>query len=113
LNTLIPEAPQTELQTVGWAQVLTRTLKEFVGIVDRVINSLSPVAIGHAMPSVGLTIPTGWVQADGSLLDKASYPVLYGTIGDTYATGGESSTQFRLPNLTPVITGVPWILKAL
>ena len=64
---------------------------------------------------VGLEVPTGsimpcvdfnfsnlgdaWLLCNGSQVSTTTYPDLYTVIGSTYNTGGESSDNFRLPNL--------------
>ena len=41
---------------------------------------------------------TGWLKANGAVLLRAAYPKLFAKIGTAYNTGGELSTQFRLPD---------------
>lgn len=41
--------------------------------------------------------PNGWMSCNGSVLNRASYPDLFGAIGTRYNTGGETGTQFRIP----------------
>ena len=43
--------------------------------------------------------PVNWLLCDGAVVDRADWPSLFANIGTTYNTGGELSTQFRLPNL--------------
>lgn len=43
--------------------------------------------------------PTGWLQADGSVVSRTTYAALFAAIGTTYNTGGEAGTDFRLPDL--------------
>lgn len=40
----------------------------------------------------------GWLKCVGSVLIRAAYPKLFSVIGTTYNTGGELSTEFRLPD---------------
>lgn len=40
----------------------------------------------------------GWLKSVGSVLLISAYPKLYEKIGKTYNTGGELSTEFRLPD---------------
>jgi len=54
---------------------------------------------GMVMAYAGPTTPPGWLLCDGSLLNIVDYPALYAAIGTSYNIGGESATQFRLPNL--------------
>lgn len=41
---------------------------------------------------------SGWLKCNGSVLLRASYPVLFGVIGVSWNSGGETSSQFRLPD---------------
>jgi microcystin-dependent protein len=45
----------------------------------------------------GNTIPTGWLECDGSPKLKSEYLQLFGVLGNTYSTS--SGTVFYLPNL--------------
>jgi len=40
----------------------------------------------------------GWLKCVGSVLSRSAYPKLFALIGTTYNTGGELSTEFRLPD---------------
>lgn len=54
---------------------------------------------GMVMASAMITTPAGWLLCDGALLNRADYLALYAAIGTAYNVGGETATQFRLPNL--------------
>jgi len=41
---------------------------------------------------------SGWLKCTGAVLLRTAYPKLFAIIGTTYNTGGELSTQFRLPD---------------
>lgn len=41
---------------------------------------------------------SGWLKCTGAVLLRNAYPKLFAVIGTTYNTGGEFSTQFRLPD---------------
>ena len=43
--------------------------------------------------------PTGWLYCRGQTVVRATYQALFDVIGTTFNTGGESGTDFRLPNL--------------
>lgn len=45
------------------------------------------------------TIPDGWLLCNGQTVLKSQYPALYAELQDSYNTGGETSAQFRLPDL--------------
>lgn len=40
----------------------------------------------------------GWLKCNGSAVLKSSYPRLFAMIGTLWNTGGETNTQFRLPD---------------
>ncbi|MEM7465806.1 MAG: tail fiber protein [Pseudomonadota bacterium] len=48
-------------------------------------------------PSIGPTIPTGWLLADGSILNIVDYQELFAVIGTTF--GGDGRFTFQLPDL--------------
>lgn len=61
---------------------------------------------GSVIMWAAITAPTNWLLCDGSVVAKATYPSLFASIGTTYNTGGETTDQFRLPNLKGrVVTG--------
>jgi microcystin-dependent protein len=41
---------------------------------------------------------SGWLKCNGALLLRSAYPKLFAKIATDYNTGGELSTQFRLPD---------------
>lgn len=58
------------------------------------------IPIGSEVPWSGdlSTIPANYLHQDGSVKLRASYPVLFGILQTKWNTGGELSTQFRLPD---------------
>lgn len=48
----------------------------------------------------GVTVPDGWLSADGSSKDKTTYLALFNVIGYTY---GGSGANFTLPTVTDFI----------
>lgn len=40
----------------------------------------------------------GHLACDGSVYERDEYPALFGRISTIYNTGGETATQFRVPN---------------
>lgn len=63
--------------------------------------------IGEPMITLRNTLPDGlapenssFVWLDGSVKSRTTYNSLFLIYGTTYNTGGESSSQFRLPNFT-------------
>jgi microcystin-dependent protein len=68
----------------------------------------------HERPTIGDTKFSftekdhlGWLKCDGTrLLNKSEYGLLYNVIGDTFNSGGEASTQFRIPDPKGRVIGV-------
>jgi RHS repeat-associated protein len=58
-------------------------------------SSFAPVA-GLMTAYGGNTTPTGWLRADGSCYDKATYPDLFAAIGYTY---GGAASVFCVPDM--------------
>ena len=74
-------------------------------------TTMSPSLAGEVVDYAGNTVPSGWLECDGGVLEKTTYPDLYNAIGDTYATtnffGSDGSLNtyaappsgsFRLPD---------------
>lgn len=60
-------------------------------------GSLSVVYAGSLMAYAGATIPTGWLECDGSSKLRSDYPTLFAAIGTTW--GAADGTHFNLPDL--------------
>lgn len=56
----------------------------------------SSVPAGVVLAHAG-TVPSGWLECDGSALVRTAYPALYAAIGTTF--GAPSGTEFNLPDL--------------
>lgn len=54
---------------------------------------------GQALWYFGNNTPSGFLECDGGVVSRSTYSDLFNVIGTTYNTGGESGSQFRLPNL--------------
>lgn len=65
---------------------------ELIGLIQR-LNSP-----GFIQMYGGTSVPGGWLFCDGSILEQADFPDLYLVIGNNFDTGGESPSQFRLPD---------------
>lgn len=59
-------------------------------VVDRLVGEIKAYA--------GATVPTGWLECNGSEVAVDDYPLLYNAIGDTWGTPSDSD-HFVLPNL--------------
>lgn len=66
--------------------------------------SLAVAALASGRPgdvkiSAASTVQSGWLECNGSVKVRATYPALFAAIGTSYNTGGEAGTDFRLPDL--------------
>lgn len=59
-------------------------------------GGLLPAGIGP-LPYAGSTIPSGWLECDGSAVSRTTYAALFTAIGTTWGIG-DGSTTFNLPN---------------
>ena len=55
------------------------------------------VSVGTVMAWPTATIPTGWLECDGSAVSRTTYASLYAVIGTAYGVG-DGSTTFNLPD---------------
>jgi microcystin-dependent protein len=53
---------------------------------------------GSIQAYAGTSIPTGWLDADGSAINRTTYQRLFNAIGTTWGVG-DGSTTFNLPDL--------------
>ena len=56
-----------------------------------------PAGIGP-IPYAGSSIPTGWLECDGSAVSRTTYAALFSALSTTWGVGNGSST-FNLPNM--------------
>lgn len=57
------------------------------------------VPAGSTITFAAAAAPAGWLECDGAVVLRATYPGLFAAIGTVFNTGGESGAQFRLPDL--------------
>ena len=69
-----------------------------------------PLPIGSVVAYSGATIPTGYLDADGSSQLRSAYTDLFNIIGTTYGAGALPGTTFALPNFVGTYTN--FIIKA-
>ena len=69
-----------------------------------------PLPIGSVVAYSGATIPTGYLDADGSSQLRSAYTDLFNIIGTTYGAGAVPGTTFALPNFVGTYTN--FIIKA-
>jgi microcystin-dependent protein len=55
------------------------------------------IPVGTVIASAGESVPSGYVECDGSQLSRSSYSELYAAIGTMYGIG-DGSTTFNLPD---------------
>lgn len=55
------------------------------------------IKVGSVVPWPMTTVPTGWLEADGSAVSRTTYAELYAVYGTAYGVG-DGSTTFNLPN---------------
>lgn len=56
----------------------------------------------------GTFVPRGYMECNGRSLVVQQYPALYSLLGGAF--GGNNTTIFNLPTLTPPIDGVKYII---
>lgn len=81
-----------EVDTVTTATTRVGTVADY----DVRIGNL-PAGIGP-VPYAGSTVPTGWLECDGSAISRTTYADLFTAISTTYGTG-DGSTTFNLPDM--------------
>lgn len=59
----------------------------------------SYVPAGSTITFAAAATPAGWLECDGAVVLRATYPALFAAIGTTFNAGGETGAQFRLPDL--------------
>lgn len=55
------------------------------------------VSVGSVMAWPLSTVPSGWLECDGSAVSRSTYSALFAVIGTSYGSGN-GSTTFNLPN---------------
>ena len=72
--------------------------------VANAINELtegpSGTPIGALTDWGGDVAPEGWLLCDGSTVVRATYPELFAVLSTRFNTGGESGSEFRLPDFS-------------
>lgn len=71
-----------------------------------------PAGIGP-LPYSGASIPTGWLECDGSAVSRTTYANLFSAIGTTWG-GGDGSSTFNLPdfrNRAPIGAGTGTVVE--
>jgi len=63
---------------------------------ESVVSVAPPV--GSVIMHAASTAPSGWLECDGSTVNRSTYPNLFNAIGSTFGAG-DGSTTFGLPDL--------------
>jgi hypothetical protein len=107
---MLPHDSQRDLSGdtafLKWRRSIDRLLRQ----LDARVATQGGAAVGTGVLWFGGTLPPGLVAANGAVVARADYPALFDVIGTAYNTGGESGTQFRLPNLPTPSAGV-WTVR--
>lgn len=91
---------QTSITTLG--TIATGTWQG-----TRIGSAYAGVPSGAVMPYAGSSVPTGWLECDGTAVSRTTYADLFTAISTTWGTG-DGSTTFNLPDLrgrTPIGAG--------
>lgn len=70
-----------------------------VGVPAGTIIPYGGIITNDSSTSTLTAPPSGYLWCRGQVVAQASYPALFAAIGTTFNTGGEASTDFRLPDL--------------
>ena len=66
------------------------------GITVAATGPLSFLPAGSVIWKASTTVPSGWLECDGSAISRTTYSALFADIGTTWGTG-DGSTTFNLP----------------
>ena len=66
-------------------------------LVSAFVAATNPVGTISAIATA--SAPAGWLLCDGRTVSRTTYASLFAALGTLYNTGGELSTEFRLPDL--------------
>lgn len=93
LGQIIADTGADALHTDTVAQLVTK----LIAALEATIEPRMPPGWYGQFAGAG-TPPGRWLRCNGAVVLRATYPDLFAAIGTTYNTGGESGTQFRLPD---------------
>ncbi len=78
-----------------------------------VTGNLNFMPAGTVISYAGTTVPTGWLLCNGATTSTSAHPTLFSIISTTY--GSTTSTNFRVPNITPISvttgTAIKYIIR--
>lgn len=89
---------------IVYATSATTLARRGIGSEGQVLTvSSGAPAWGSGFPSgvvldyAGASVPSGWLDCDGSAISRSTYSALYSAIGTTFGSG-DGSTTFNLPD---------------
>lgn len=62
------------------------------------LTDIVSIEVGTIMPWSDASIPTGYLECDGSAVSRTTYAALFAVIGTTYGVG-DGTTTFNVPDL--------------
>ena len=87
----------TQARDLGDAANKANFLDNISSDIAALIASATPA--GVIVPFGGTTAPTGYLACEGQIVSRSTYADLFAAIGTTWNLSGESSSEFRLPDL--------------
>lgn len=98
LDTIPEEEIRTTLAAYGITDAYTKAVTYTKTEIEDLLKNLSALPVGAMVPFPKGTVPTGFLEVDGSVKSSATYPDLSAYLGTTYNIGGEGAGNFRLPD---------------
>jgi microcystin-dependent protein len=79
------------------------SVDNFTNHEDRITQNESDIATigsisGEVKPFAGASVPTGFLECDGSAISRTTYATLFSAIGEAWGEG-DGSTTFNIPDL--------------
>ena len=87
----------TQARDLGDAANKANFLDNVSSDIAALIASATPA--GVIVPFGGTTAPSGYLACQGQIVSRSTYADLFAAIGTTWNLAGESSSEFRLPDL--------------
>jgi len=96
--------------SAAWAASLVQSLmSRFLRVDDQVtVLELKASQAGRLQLTVAALPKIGEILANGAVYNKTDMPDLAKACGTTFNTGGETTNQFRIPNLATPLAGLEW-----
>jgi len=96
-DSIPPEKIRTTLAEYGITDAYTKSVTYTKAEIEALLKNMSALPVGAMVPFPKGTVPTGFLEVDGSVQSAATYPDLAAYLGTTFNTGGEGAGNFRLP----------------